>query len=213
MAVRRTTVISAAGSPLLVMLTIVKEELGISSGDATHDTQLNRYIAAASAVAAQYCNRAFQQQTVIDTFDIGIARFQAQGEQSLQFSAWPTISVASLTENAIALVKDTDYRIDADTGIAYRLSTTSGHDTSWRTTPVVATYDGNYAAIPLDVQDAITRLVRGRWYAKGRDPLARSESIPGVRDVAFWVPTGSDAGNLPPDVVDLLDNYRVPVTA
>jgi hypothetical protein len=40
--------------------------------------------------------------------------------------------------------------------------------------------------------------------------MARQVNIPGVMDVAYWVPTGADAGNMPPDVIDLLSNFASP---
>lgn len=214
MAVRVTTTIitPATGGALaydLVTLAIAKEELGVT-GSAS-DTQIQRYVSAASTIFANFCNRIFNKETVADTFDIGRARLQYYGEAALQTTRFPIIgSIASLTQAGTALVVGTDYRFDRDAGLLYRLDG-SGLDTSWCGSPVVITYDGGYTAIPLDIQDAITRMVRARWFAKDRDPLAKSEDVPGVRSVTWWVPTGEEAGSMPPDVVDIAENYRVPV--
>jgi hypothetical protein len=56
-------------------------------------------------------------------------------------------------------------------------------------------------------------MVRNRFRAKGRDSYLMSENIPGVRDARWWIATGNEAGNIPPDIADLIDSYRVPVIA
>jgi len=202
-----TTIVTPASTYDLVTLAIAKEELGVTGSD--RDAQIRRYIASSSAAVAQYCSRVFPVETVADTFEIERARLQFGGEASLQASRWPIGTITSLVEAGTALIRDVDYKVDETSGLFYRLAI-SGLSTTWSSSPIVLTYVGGYASIPADIQDAAVRMIRSRWFAKDRDPLARSESIPGVRDVTFWVPTGDEAGNMPPDVVDVLDNYRVP---
>jgi hypothetical protein len=209
MAVRVTTaIVDEASSYNLVTVAIAKDELGISG--AASDAKLTRYIAAASMAASNYCNRVFPLETVTDTFDIGRARLQYHGEASLQATRWPVVDVTSVLENDVELVRDTDYRLDEASGLFYRI-TSGGLDRSWISTPVVITYNGGFDPIPADLQDAVLKMVNARWAARGRDPFAKSESIPGVRDVTFWIPTGSEAGNMTPDVLDVLESYRVPL--
>lgn len=209
MAVRATTtVITAASTYDLVTLAIVKDELGIAGNGS--DARLQRYIASVSAAIAQACNRVFPAETVADRFEIERARLQFGGENALMGTRWPLGAITSVIEDGTTLVQNTDYRIEDKSGLFYRLSSTSGLSTTWCTSPVVATYVGGYATIPVDVQDAAIKMIRSRWFAKDRDPLARSVAIPGVMDVAYWIPTGNEAGNMSPDVVDVLDNYRVP---
>jgi hypothetical protein len=205
-----STVIAAASSYDLVDLATVKDELGITNG--TSDVKLKRYITAASAAIANHCNRVFVKETVSDRFDIRIPRLQWGGEAVLQLNRFPAITVASVTENSTALVQDTDFRIEAPSGTLIRTSS-DGTTLTWAQTPIIVQYDGGYVSIPADLADAAVRLVRTRWFAKDRDPMARQVNIPGVLDVAYWVPTGADAGNMPPDVVDLLSNYAVPQIA
>jgi hypothetical protein len=203
-----------AGPYDLTTLAIAKVELGIASGVTTYDTQLSRYITAASVAAAQYCNRVFVAETVADRFDISFPRMRFGGERFLQASRWPVIAMTSLVEQTTVLVKDTDYRVDQSDGTFWRLDT-NGDPTTWGKSPVVATYEAGYtdAANLAVLQDATLRMVRARWNAKDRDPYLKSEDIPGVRTATWWIATGSEAGNMPPDVVDLLDNYRVPAIA
>lgn len=66
--------------------------------------------------------------------------------------------------------------------------------------------------LPYDIEDAVGRLVFSRYLARRRDPFIKSETTEGVGSVSYIVgdPTGEGA-NFPPDVMDLLNNYRVPV--
>lgn len=210
MAVRVTTTIAEAASSYdLVTLAIVKEELGVTV--TTSDAQIRRIIASSSRTIALHCDRVFNLETVVDTFEIVRARLQFSGEASLQLTRWPLNedTTVTVTEAATVLEADVDYRVDVQPGLLYRLDS-SGNSISWCASPVVVSYGGGYETIPADLQDAAIRLVRARWFAKDRDPLVRQESIPQVRDVSYWVPTGSEAGNIPPDVADLLAPYRVP---
>lgn len=210
MAVQVTTVVQTpAQSYDLVDLSTVLEELNVKGS--AKDSQVKRYIGAASAAAAQFCNRVFPAETVQDTFDLTFARLQWNGESVLQASRWPINAITSLTENGVALVEDTDYRVDTVAGQIWRLDAESGLKRNWRLTPLVLGYFGGFATIPVDVQDAVIRMIRSRWFARDRDPMAREINIPGVLEQQFWVATGTDAGNMTPDVVDILENYRVPV--
>jgi hypothetical protein len=209
-----TTVTAAADSVDLVDLAIVKDELGIADADTSSDTQLGRYITAASAAAAQYCNRVFVVETVKDVIDLQRDPYPWQlagGVAALQASRWPITTLTSVVELDDTLVVDTDFRADLARGVLYRLSPFDGSVIAWPARPVTLAYAAGYATIPPDVQDAVIRMIRSRWFAKDRDPMIRQVNVPGVVEKQFWVPTGTDAGNLTPDVADVLDNYRVPV--
>jgi hypothetical protein len=54
-------------------------------------------------------------------------------------------------------------------------------------------------------------MVYTRYAERQRDPLVKSEYIDGVGRTEYILP--SSDGNLSPDVLDILDNYRVPVIA
>jgi hypothetical protein len=205
------TVLEAAASKDLTDLATVKDELNISGTEA--DAKLTRYIQEASAAAQQFCNRVFAVESIRDQFwpmRDAIPSPLPGGEMPLQLTTWPLVSVESVVENGTALVEDVDYKIDADMGQLIRLDA-NGYPRRWPTFAIVVEYDAGYATIPPDVRGKIVRMVTARYFAGGRDPSLRSENIPGVRDASWWVATGTDAGNLPPDVLDVLNNYRVPV--
>jgi hypothetical protein len=207
-----TTVTTAASSYDLTTLANVKTELGLSDG--SQDATLKRYIAYASAAAAQYCNRKFQVETIEDQiWPASQLTPVAATFETLQLSRWPEVSIVSFTEDGTALVEGTDYVIEKDVGQAIRLDAQSGRRRRWNATPKVVQYTAGYSAIPSEVEDAVIRMVTRRFRAKGRDPNLRQQNIPGVLEQSWWIATGSDSGNLTPDIVDLLDNYRAPVIA
>ncbi len=69
-----------------------------------------------------------------------------------------------------------------------------------------------YASIPADIIDAALRLITGRFKARGRDPMLRSQGDPGIVGTKqFWVgPLPGQNGAIPPEVAGILDIYRTP---
>lgn len=209
-----TTVTVPATNYDLVDLDTVKDELSITGG--ASDARLKRYITAASAAAAQYCNRVFAVETVQDVIDLERDPFPWQvpgGTETLQASRWPILTLSSLVDDTDTLIDGTDFRSDLPKGLFYRLSPFIGSVVDWPAVPVTLIYQAGFATVPADVEDAVIRMVRSRWFAKGRDPMVREINVPGVLEQQFWIPTGTDAGAMTPDVTDILDNYRVPLAA
>lgn len=204
----------SAGPYDLTTLAVVKDEL--KKTDRSSDATLQRLLTGASVAAANYCNRVFVVETVKDEF--WSLRYQNHRDlihgipTPLQLTRFPLVSVASVIEDSIALVADTDYRVDLAKGQLTRLNS-AGFPRRWHPFTVAVQYDSGFATIPADVADAVVRMVKQRWFARGVDTSIKHETIPGVREYDRWVSTGDEAGNMPPDVVDILDNYRVPVTA
>ncbi len=206
-----TTVIDPASDYTLTSLANVKAELGLTTTD--DDATLTRYIKSASKAISQFCNRVFQAETIQDEFwpDRELYSYQVPTSlSSLQLTRWPVVSLTSVTENDGDLSDGTDFRVDPANGLLVRLDGLK-YPTGWQAWPISVTYVGGFADTPDDVEDAAIRMVKARYLAKGRDPFLKQENIPGVREVSYWVATGSDAGNMPPDVADILDNYRTPV--
>lgn len=205
-----TTVQTPASSYDLASLPDVKAEMEIDV--TTWDSILQRYITSASTAATQYCNRVFQAETIKDEFWARrdpFPRVVRGGYDKLQLSRWPLVSVTSVTENGTALVDQTDFRIDYAMGQLIRL-TSDGHPRSWPVCSIVVVYVGGFATILADVNDAVIRMVKARFSARGRDPYLMEETITGAISQRWWVSSGA-TGNMTPDVTDLLDNYRVPV--
>jgi hypothetical protein len=196
----------------LTTLPVVKDELDIK--DNSKDATLKRYITSASAAASQYCNRKFQLEEIQDEFWPDRERYQYQlpgGVDVLQLSRWPvTNPIMSVVENSITLVEGTDFRVDYDTGTLIRLDFNL-YPRKWFAWPIVAQFSGGFADIPDDIDDAIVRMVTRRFSAKGRDPNLKQQNIPGVMEQSWWIATGTESGNMSPDITDVLDNYRTPV--
>lgn len=203
-----TTVVTPANSYDLTTLAKVKDELGITVS--TYDTILGRYITSASAAAAQFCNRVFVAETVKDTLyaDKYMALFRSNVD-ALQLARWPLVSITSVVVDGITLVENTDFVKDIVRGQLTRIDS-SADRTAWCGRLIVVNYQGGYSTIPTDLEDAIIRMVTKRYLAKGRDPSLKQESVPGVREVQYWIATGAEAGNMTPDILDILDNYRTP---
>ncbi|SHJ70356.1 Phage gp6-like head-tail connector protein [Bradyrhizobium lablabi] len=192
----------------------VKDELSIL--DNSKDATLKRYITSASAAASQYCNRKFQAEQLQDEFWPDREPFQYTlpgGVDVLQLSRWPVIApIISVVENGIALVENTDFRVNYDTGTLIRLDSLNFYPRKWAAWPIVAKFVGGFADIPEDIEDAIIRMVTRRYASKGRDPNLKQQSIPGVIEQQFWISTGTESGNFANDIADVLNSYRVPVS-
>jgi len=206
------TVEAAATSYDLTTLEVIKDELRITTG--ASDDWLKRQIRNASKACANYCNRVFQSESVSETLYIERDAFpyQVPGNViALQLARYPIVSVSSVTVNSDALDPATDFKINSEVGQVYRLNS-DAMPMIWEAWPIVVEYVGGYAEVPADVEEATIRLVKKAWYARGRDPLVKVDEVAGVGRQEYWVSTGSE-GNMTPDIADLLDNYRAPVTA
>jgi hypothetical protein len=68
----------------------------------------------------------------------------------------------------------------------------------------------SYAYIPADIEDACLRMIFKAWQTRLRDPTLRVEETPNLGRREYWISTGTE-GNFTPDILDILDNYRVPM--
>jgi hypothetical protein len=207
-----STVVTPASSYDLVGWEAARDEIGVIGS--TDTATVKRYVSSASAAIVQYCNRVLVAETVKD--ELWPRRDAAPwlipgGVSPVQLSRWPA-SVTTVIENAVTLVDGADFRTDPAKGQIHRLDG-NGYPCRWRALAISVQFVGGFATVPADVQDVTIRMVRNRWNAKDRDPSLVSEDIPGVRNARWWVATGNDAGNMPPDISDVLNNYRVPVIA
>jgi len=205
-------VTAAAAGYDLTTLTVVKDELQIA--DTASDSWLSRQITNASKSIANYCNRVFQVETLTETLYIERDAYPYQVPGStvgLQLARWPIKTLTSVTANGTVLTADTDYKVNKAVGQVYRLDM-EGLPRLWDAWPTIIVYDAGYDTIPEDLADACVLMVKKRWYSRGRDPLVKVDEVAGIGRQEYWVSTGSD-GAFPPDIADMIDNYRVPVTA
>jgi hypothetical protein len=204
---RIVTVTTAASSPDLVSLETVNAELAIAgNGD---DALLKRRIAAASRAIAGYCRRTLVEETVSEQFRPDRrTRAIAASTDALYLSRWPVSSIASVTQDGITLAGGTDYELEPQSGRLTRLI--SGSRAPWCFQLLIVAYAGGYDQAALadsDLEEAAIELVRDMWAARGRDPMVKRESVPGVLDTEYWVGQVGEANSWPPRMVDLLAPY------
>jgi hypothetical protein len=205
-----TTVVTPAASYALADLTTIKAELEETTVDAARDAIISRYIAEASAAAHNYCNRIFVVETVKDTFfpkrDAQMVALDAI--EPLQLSRWPLASVDAVIFDGRELVENVDFLVDQTNGQLIRLNT-ANYPIQWDPYPITVQYDAGYQSMPEDIAGAVVLMVTRRWFVRGRDPMARRESINGVWDMSYFSDQEVGDGLW----MQMLDKYRAGVLA
>lgn len=206
------TVITAAATNDLTTLATVKQEFGITG--TSEDVKLARWITTASAKIATECNRVFGKEQVSEQFRVWCWK------NVIVLKRRPVTSIVSITENDIVLTT-TDYELDLDLGLLYRLR--GGQRCHWVWGKLVVVYFGGYVlldGLPYDLEQACIKLVGHYRLTADRDPFIKGENvdIPGVRskNIEWWVGSlaaGTDTRALPPEVLDLLEKFRDPISA
>ena len=193
----------------LTTLDRVKLELGITT-EASDDLLRAKILEASSDIEAQ-CQRNFAAQGMTERFwgDPGCAEY-------FSLRQYPVTSVTSVTVDDVAVDSD-EYRLDAETGLLYRLDA-SGYPCIWQwCKDVVIVYAGGYAMpesespnLPASLQAACVLLMNSYWSSRGRDPALRAEDIPGLGSATYWVGAVGESGQLPPEVMSRISPFRRP---
>jgi hypothetical protein len=216
----RLTVSTPATTRALVSLARVKRELGITvSGD---DDVLADKIAEASAAIVAHCRvaadhrgrRTFAEEECSAAFDAD-EMTSPDCEIAPLILPWriPVTAIASIVENGVTLAS-ADYQLEPMSALIWRMN--SGMRSNWAISSVVVTYTAGWdlvgTELPSDIAAAALALVKASWFGRLRDPLIKSEDVPGVGSTQWWVgSTGGDAGSLPKEVVDSLAPYRAAI--
>ncbi len=198
----------SATSQLYVTLAVVRDELGVPSGE---DDRLNRLIASASARAITAMGgRRILAETLTETFRVpgyaagdGPADMIEPLRELCYLSRLPIVSITSVVEDGITLVANTDYDFHPEEGWVRRLS--SGYPAAWSFETLAITYVGGFATTPSDIEQAVLSLVTDAYRSRGRAPGLKEIEVPGVLREAYWV---SDEG-LPQAAQDVFDSYTV----
>lgn len=196
---RITEVLTAAATYNLTTLDTVRAELGLTD---ISDDMVMRWIAGASARIAAYCNRVFALETVRESFEFR----PGESANALRLSRTPVAAITSVTVDGSAT---TDYKVDTKSGVLAR--TASGVVGTWFGREIIVTYSGGYelvGTLPWPVEDACLVMLRHRASSRTRDPMLRQLEIPGVSTETYWVPSGAQESGLPPEVEDLLADFR-----
>lgn len=198
------TVTTPAGSFDLTTKADVKTDLGITVS--TYDAQLDRYISESSLQLALACDRVFGLETVSEQIRLEVGKTA----ETLRLARRPLTTITSVSENGTLLVAGADYEADKEPGLLSRLA--SDKQSNWVAgAKIVALYESGYSlpgSAPKDLQKAARALVKAQWLSKGRDPLVRSESVPGVYEVAYWVGGLPGGATWPSEIEAALGAYR-----
>lgn len=198
-----TTISTPASDHDLVTLDDLREQLRVKPNDTANDAWYAKVISRTSRQAERFCNRIFVIQTYVDTY-----RGNVSGEtgEPLVLSQAP-VDPASLaiSVDAVALDPASDYGLDQDAGLVYRL-TDPAYWTSGSS--LVAQYVAGFSPIPDDVQQAVLELCTIENSGRGRDPMLRASESPGLGRQEYWVGGLPGGATIPQDIAGLLYPYR-----
>lgn len=189
------TVTSSAESFDLTTVETMRRELGIL--DQSDDPKLKALIEQASGIIAAHCNRVFAKETVVETIRLD------RPQEDMILSRFPVVEIASIVEGSDTL-EASDYEVSTRNGIVTRL--TGDRPCWWPACKLVVTYSAGFALLgdlPFGVERACIQLVKAYYMGADRDPMVRSESVEALSSATYF-----GAGNMPPEVVGLLQSHR-----
>jgi hypothetical protein len=190
----------------LTVLETAKAELGIPTIDTSQDTIIATLIKQASGIVADYCDQVFGEETVTETF---FADAPSEYARSFMLAREPVTAIVSVEIDG-ATLDPSEYRLAVD-GHLHRIDSNSGVCQWVLTQQAVITYTAGYVLLddlPYGIERAALLLIRESHASIGRDPRVRTEDIPGIRSVSYWIGATGPVGALPPDVMTLLKPYR-----
>lgn len=191
----------------LTVLETAQVELGVAETDTTMDAQIVALIHQVSAAIGSYCGRVFGEETVRETFWPSAC---AEGIDSIVLDRTP-VSFAVGVELDGQELGTGDFDLDEGKGILYFQRGGCACSCRWFRSLVV-TYQGGYPlldSVPFDLERAALILIKDQFYAVGRDPNLRSETIPGVHSFTFGDASSATSRNMMnPEIAGLLDPYR-----
>lgn len=224
-------VVTAPASSDLVDAETVMDDWQI---DATDLSFVTRTISRCSVAVQQFCNRQFGVTTYQDTFRLEqgyrTGRVVNGARNPIKLVNWPIVGITSVTTIAAngtttTLAQGADFEADSATGVLYRLNPAQ-QPRDWAPIETVVVYQAGYLlpgqngpafpaaqSLPLDIQDAVSRMVFSRYAERRRDPFIKAQELPGGGRTEYIVgnPNNGDGGNMSPDVADILNNYRTPI--
>lgn len=220
------TIVDAAASYDLTDLATAKIEIpGIRPKD---EAYVRRAITSLSKAAAKRCGRVFVPETIAVTWRGSFAASRGwdafhygdgAGGAGVPFLAphelvlprRPVISIISVVEDDQTLVAGDDYEVEPEVGLLRRL--VSDAPIPWIFAKLTVTLRAGYVDMPEDLVEGLLLWIKHKFYARARDPMLRSQEIPGVATEQYWVPnatggSGDGDDDMPPDVADKILQYR-----
>lgn len=226
-----TTVLTPAASADLTTAATVMDDWGIAAKDQAF---VARAVTRCSMAASDFCNRAFgitEYKTVVR-----LERGYKDGHLTIgdispiMFPFFPIASISSIIEtdeNGVdtTLVEGTDYEVVYNVGKIFRLDSYGRQRDWWTRKKVTITCKAGFvlpgqnlsdfpgaSLLPAHLEDAVGRMVATRYFERNRDPFVKSEVVEGIgRTDYITLEKNPDGGNMSADVIDILNNFRVPV--
>lgn len=213
------TVETPASSVVLLTTAEAKAALGIT--DNSRDSDVDSLVAKISAAITNYCNwrkDGIHRPSLLSESLKDVFRLDCQQKDGrLMLSRRFVSEVTLLTEAGVELTQDTDFTIDASSGIISRLGGDNDIGT-WPKGVIVAEYDAGFLTVPLDLKLAVEQWMRTLWALSYKSPSTittstlKVEDIPGVRRVEYSVPSSSSSSgggnysNVPDEITSLLND-------
>lgn len=185
---------TALSDDALVTVDDVRTFLGLKSGSSPEaDIKLVPIIEAVSAAMSGSADCDFLPVEDIEETKNGT------GMSYLYLDHWPVVDLTSVVEDEVTLVEDTDFYLDYDLGILWKLY--SGKWTT-RRRGVVVTYDAGHEAVPADVK--LAAIVESARAFSSLDKQMFGESSRTEDSVSITINTDE----LLPATLETLGRYR-----
>lgn len=153
-------------------------------------------------------------QTTPTANSITLSKAATSSETALSLNTGVQVVQTLTVGQTQTLVYGTDFTIDPEMGWLLRLDKFTGVTVKWEAIPVTVQYQAGYSPIPQDLVDACLRLVTARFRARGRDPALVQRDQPQLGSSRYWFGTApGQTGAFSPEILGLIESYRVPVNA
>lgn len=168
------------------------EEMRDAAGvvENTYDNALMTLNEAVSAMIAKACHvipgsgadvPTLRSEVLTETFNMDCP------QDYLRLSRRPVTAIGSVALDGVALTLTTDYLFGRHfPGAISHMSGTRSIGWAYGGVAVVV-YTAGWITVPPDLKMAAQRLVQFMWSQQQRDPLMRSESMPGLGTYNYWV--------------------------
>jgi hypothetical protein len=216
------TVVTPAATTDLTTLPAVRAELDLRSND--EDVYLRRQISIASEQICDFLltatatdgTQTLGRETLSEKFEDHHRhlsdRWGSQRREIL-LARIPVVSITSVTVDETVLDPAT-YEVDGATGILRFMK--PGCEGLWGSRCVVVVYVAGWLLpgdadrnLPRLIENAAIEYVKTVRLSRSRDPLVKSEEVPGVYSAQYWVgPIGDGESALPPDIAAKLSKRR-----
>lgn len=215
------TIVTPAVTRGLLDAVALRTAAGLASDDQSRDTELAALGLTVADTISDWCNVAgdgltpatLRMESVSEIFRITDGRHPCRRSGGLEGPA-PLIlsrrfvSAVTIVENGVTLVLDTDFEVDAGSGLVYRLL--DDCRTSWWPYLITASYGAGFTTVPTPLAAAASEMI-ARQTGAIRDPLVRSERIEvaGIETIErqFWA-DASDSVDITSDMAEKLAVYR-----